>query len=45
MPNGGLHNARQGVGGYEAAGVVVGEKEEEAARAGAEVEWRGKEMM
>ena len=44
MPNGGLHNARQGVGGYEAAGVVVGE-EEEAARAGAGAEWRGEEMM
>ena len=45
MPNGGLHDTRQGVGGYEAAGVVVGEKEEEAARAGAGVEWWGEEMM
>ena len=38
MPNGRLHDTRQGVGGYEVAGVVVRE-EEEAARAGAGAEW------
>ena len=45
MPNRGLYDARQGVGGYETAGVVVGEKEEEAARPGVGAEWRGEEMI